>query len=129
MPKRVVVTGCFQLFHRGHLNLLQTAARYGEITVLLNSNTGVWNLKQYIAEPFEVRKAHLLETGLVNRIIEFDTDPTASLCILRPDIIVAGSDHTKEEILQKGGCFAKEIIILPYTEGICSTDLYKGLNK
>jgi cytidyltransferase-like protein len=127
--KTCVVTGCFQILHRGHINLLEKASEYGDVTVLLNSDKGVLALKGYLAESFSRRKKNLLNTGLVSRVIEFYTDPTEFMSQLKPDILLAGSDHTKEEIISKGGKYAKQIVILPYTKGICSTDLYKETLK
>jgi len=105
--------------------LLEKAAEYGSVTVLLNSDGGVYKLKGYLAEPYTQRKKNLLDTGLVKRVMSFFTDPTALIQHLRPAYLIAGSDHSKEAILNKGGLYAGEIIVLPYTEGICSTDLYK----
>lgn len=113
------------MLHEGHINLLEKAAKYGKVIVLLNSDKGTRLLKGYLAEPFEQRKKNLLATGLVEDVYVFGTNPTTMLMIIQPDVVVAGSDHTEEEILRKGGVYANRIVILPYTEGICSTDLYK----
>lgn len=125
LEKNVVVTGCYQIFHRGHLNLLKTAANYGYVTVLLNSDDGVLTLKGYLAKSYDLRKKDLLATGLVQKVIKFYVDPSKILKNLRPDFLLAGSDHTKEEILSNGGIHAGKIIIVPYTPGISSTDLFK----
>ncbi len=129
---KVVVTGCFQYFHQGHINLLSSAAKYGEVTVLLNSDAGVRSLKHYLGESevYEKRKRLLLGSGFVHRVLKIFINPTMMIRFLKPDVLVAGNDHTEEEIMKKGGWFAKQIIILPYTKGICSTDIYKrNLNK
>jgi cytidyltransferase-like protein len=124
MKKVVLVTGCFQLLHRGHLNLLQKAARFGKVIVLLNSDAGVLELKNYLAEPFSTRKEKILDTRLVEKVIEFDTNPANLIRDIKPDIIVAGSDHSKEEIMKKGGKYSKQIIIINYTPGISSTQIW-----
>jgi len=90
----------------------------------MNTDAGVKKLKGYLAESFAERKKNVLQTGLVKRVIPFYTDPKVLLSFLKPDILIAGSDHTEEEILKKGGIYAKKIVILPYTNGICSRDLY-----
>jgi cytidyltransferase-like protein len=122
--KKVVVTGCFQFLHKGHRNLIRRASELGELIVLLNSDEGLFHLKGYCDEPFSVRKENLLQTGLVSRVIEFKTDPTAVLIALKPDIFCAGSDHTREEIFEKGGRYIKEIVIFPRTKGISSSDIH-----
>jgi len=123
--KKVVVTGCFQLLHEGHLNLLQRAKALGQVIVLLNTDEGVLSLKKYLAEPFPTRKRNLLETNLVDVVFPFETDPTRLLSAIRPDVLLMGSDHTAEEAMSKGGEFVGEIVIAPYTKGVSSRRLYK----
>lgn len=42
---KVVVTGCFDLFHLGHLALLLEASTYGNVHILLNSDESCKALK------------------------------------------------------------------------------------
>jgi D-beta-D-heptose 7-phosphate kinase/D-beta-D-heptose 1-phosphate adenosyltransferase len=125
-PEKIVaVSGCFQIFHRGHLLLLCRARKYGKIIVLLNSDEAVLEMKGYLAEPFETRKQNLLDWGLVEEVMKIETDPAPALAQILPDFQVCGSDYDYDEVMQKGGEFVGEIIIVPYTEGVCSSDLYK----
>jgi D-beta-D-heptose 7-phosphate kinase/D-beta-D-heptose 1-phosphate adenosyltransferase len=126
--KSVVLTGGFQYLHQGHLNIISRAAEYGTLTVLLNSDAGLRYLKGYLAESFEIRKKNLLKTGLVNRVLKFHSDPTMMLCLLKPDFIVVGNDHEIEEVMNKGGEHAGQIIILPRTPGISSREIFKKEN-
>lgn len=127
MSKTVVVTGCFQLLHYGHLALLGKAREYGKITLLLNTDKGTKELKKYLAQPYKEREKALLSTGLVDQVIPFHTNPAGKIKEIRPDFWIAGSDHTKEKIMEQGGEYAGEVVILPYTEGISSTTLHYGL--
>src|SRR5688572_30488854 len=45
MPKRVFVSGCFDMLHSGHVAFLQTAASYGDLYVALGSDATVYGLK------------------------------------------------------------------------------------
>ncbi len=123
--KRVVVTGGFQLLHYGHINILQEARKLGEVTVLLNSDKAIKATKGYLAETFDVRSQNLIATGLVGHVLEIGEDPSVWLLMIQPDYQVCGSDHNIEEVMAKGGEYVGKIVILPYTEGVCSTDLYK----
>ena len=128
----VVTSGTYQLLHFGHLNLLRRAKCLGDkLIVLLNSDRGTLELKGYLAERFEVRRNSLLQTGLVDKVLEFDIDPTELLQRIRPDFFVVGSDHTKEEVMAKGGKFVDKIVIFSRTKGVDSRVLYeerKNLN-
>jgi len=37
MPKKVFVSGCFDLLHSGHVAFFQEAARYGDLFVAIGS--------------------------------------------------------------------------------------------
>jgi cytidyltransferase-like protein len=43
--KKVFVSGCFDMLHSGHVEFLQRAAEYGELTVALGSDRTVFELK------------------------------------------------------------------------------------
>lgn len=125
MSKIAVVTGGFQLLHRGHINILQEAKKLGEVWVLLNSDEALMKTKGYVAEYAVTRTRKLFKTELVSKVILIETDPTEALRSIKPDYQVCGSDYTVETVMSKGGEFVGEIVIIPYTKGVCSTDLYK----
>jgi cytidyltransferase-like protein len=43
--KRVIVTGCYDYFHSGHLRFFEEAAEYGELNVVIGSDANVSLLK------------------------------------------------------------------------------------
>jgi cytidyltransferase-like protein len=45
MPKKVFVSGCFDLLHSGHVAFFQEAARFGDLYVALGSDKTVFDLK------------------------------------------------------------------------------------
>ncbi|MEX0776641.1 MAG: adenylyltransferase/cytidyltransferase family protein [Phycisphaeraceae bacterium] len=45
MAKKVLVSGCFDLLHSGHIAFFQEAARYGDLYVALGSDRTVYELK------------------------------------------------------------------------------------
>ena len=52
----VLVSGGFDPIHSGHIKLIEDASRYGNIIVLLNSDTWLENKKGKAFLPFEERK-------------------------------------------------------------------------
>lgn len=118
-----VLTGKFRKIHSGHIHLLNEARSLNlPVVVLLNSDKGILNLgSKSIGETFTKRKEKLLNTGLVDKILWFYNDPTTWLKLLKPTNVIAGHDHTREEILSKGGAYAKNIIIINRILGLSST--------
>lgn len=45
MPKKVFVSGCFDLLHSGHIAFLEEAARYGDLYVAVGSDRTLYELK------------------------------------------------------------------------------------
>ena len=45
MPRRVFVSGCFDMLHSGHVAFFQAAAGYGDLHVALGSDRTVFELK------------------------------------------------------------------------------------
>jgi len=102
--KKVVFTnGCFDLLHVGHLKCLEAAKAFGDLLALgLNSDESVRRLKgpgrPVISED---ERGHLLAAlGCVDFVTIFDEDtPEKLIEILRPDILVKGSDYSAAEVV------------------------------
>lgn len=45
MQKKVLVSGCFDLLHSGHIAFLKSAANYGDLYVCIGSDKTIYNLK------------------------------------------------------------------------------------
>ena len=45
MQKKVLVSGCFDLLHSGHIAFLKSAAKYGDLYVCIGSDQTIYNLK------------------------------------------------------------------------------------
>ena len=56
MHNIIIVSGGFDPIHSGHIKLIEDASRYGNIIVLLNSDTWLENKKGKAFLPFEERK-------------------------------------------------------------------------
>ncbi len=101
--KKVMVTGCFDLLHSGHVAFLQEAARFGELHVCIGSDVNVAQLKgRYPVNPETERKFMLealacVHAVRVNRgmgILDF----TDELEAIRPDVFFVNEDgHTPDK--------------------------------
>ena len=127
--KLVFTNGCFDLLHKGHIDLLLNAAAFGDkLFVGLNSDKSVKKLKGD-SRPIQNernRAQKLLELKYVNHVIIFeDLTPKKLIHIISPDVLVKGGDYKTNEIVG-----AKHVIssggvvrIIPLTPGFSTTSI------
>lgn len=102
--KIVFTNGCFDLVHRGHLELLWACKRVSSdayVVVGLNSDKSVKSLKGD-GRPInnESDRRFMLESiKYVDEVILFDEDtPYELIKRLQPDLIMKGGDYEPEEV-------------------------------
>ena len=122
--KTVVFTnGCFDLIHRGHIELLKAAKSAGDVLLVgINSDGSVRKLKgagrPVIAE--EDRAVIIDALAMVDHVTLFDDDtPLLLVTKLKPDVLVKGSDYGEDEIV--GGaeviCWGGRVVRVSLLEG------------
>ena len=127
--KLVFTNGCFDLLHKGHIDLLLNAAAFGDkLFVGLNSDKSVKKLKGD-SRPIQNEKNRaqkLLELKYVNHVIIFeDLTPKKLIHIISPDVLVKGGDYKTNEIvgakhvISRGGV----VKIVPLTPGFSTTSI------
>ena len=72
MPDIILVSGGFDPLHSGHIKLINEANKYGDVVVLLNSDTWLKNKKGKEFLPFYERKIIMQNIKGVIDVIEFD---------------------------------------------------------
>jgi D-beta-D-heptose 7-phosphate kinase/D-beta-D-heptose 1-phosphate adenosyltransferase len=101
---RVVFTnGCFDLIHIGHVRYLQEARELGDcLVVAVNSDSSVKQIKEP-GRPIipEGQRAEVVAAlGCVDWVTIFDEpDPLDLIRLLKPDVLVKGTDWSEEEII------------------------------
>ena len=127
--KLVFTNGCFDLLHKGHLDLLLNAAAFGDkLLVGLNSDTSVKKLKGN-SRPIQNEKTRaikLLELKYVDHVIIFeDLTPQNLIHTISPDVLVKGGDYTKNEIVGAKHVisFGGVVKIIPLTPGFSTTSI------
>ena len=99
----VLTNGCFDLFHGGHLALLEKARALGDVLVVaLNSDRSVRELKgpSRPLTPEHERAERLLALEAVDRVVLYDEPTPAELIrALVPDVLVKGADWAKDQIV------------------------------
>ena len=132
--RRLVFTnGVFDLFHVGHLRLLQAAhALGGALVVGINSDESARRLKgrQRPVVPQFARAEIVAGTrGVTFCVIFPQTDPVELLRVVRPDVLVKGSEYALSEVVgrelvQRGG---GEVVRIPHVGGWSSTGVLRSL--
>tara|TARA_B100000989_G_scaffold205175_1_gene155343 strand:+ start:848 stop:1312 length:465 start_codon:yes stop_codon:yes gene_type:complete len=127
--KLVFTNGCFDLLHKGHLDLLSNAAGFGDkLFVGLNSDKSVKKLKgdSRPKQNERTRAQKLLELKYVNHVIIFeDLTPQKLVHAISPNVLVKGGDYKRSEIvgakhvISRGGV----VKIVPLTPGFSTTSI------
>ena len=125
----VFTNGCFDIIHRGHLELLKYCNSLGRVVVGLNSDKSIKRLKGE-ERPFfneKDRKFMLQSIKYVDEIIVFEEDtPLTVIEKIKPDIVVKGGDYKVEDVVGYGMC---DIKIFNYIDGYSTTSILKGLKE
>ena len=130
MSKLVFTNGCFDIIHRGHIELLKYCKTLGdEVIVGLNSDDSVRRLKGE-TRPINLandRKAVLEAISCVDKVVVFEEDTPYNLIKnIKPDVIVKGGDYNKENVVGGDLC---EVIIFKYLNGYSTTKTIKSLSN
>jgi len=127
--KLIFTNGCFDILHRGHIELLEFCNSLGEVTVGINSDRSVRKLKG-TGRPLnnENDRKFLLEAcKFVERVIIFDDDtPLKLITQLNPDLIVKGGDYDEASIV---GREIAKVAIFPFKHEYSTTGMVEKLSK
>lgn len=102
MPKKVFVSGCYDLLHSGHVEFFRQAAQYGDLYVGIGSDKTIEGYKHHKTiyseqeRLFMVKSIRYVKDAFINQgsgIMDFV--PTVE--VLRPDILVVNEDGGNDE--------------------------------
>jgi len=126
--KKIFTNGCFDIIHRGHLELLKYCNTLGGVIVGLNSNKSVQQLKGSSRPIFdqEDRKFLLESLKYVDKVVIFDAPtPYELIKEIKPDIIVKGGDYKPENIVGYDLC---DVRIFNFINGYSTTKTIQRIN-
>lgn len=135
--KKVYVGMSADLVHPGHLNILKEAARHGEVMVGLLTDAAIASYKRIPFMEFEQRKIVIENIKGVSQVVAQETlDYVPNLRKYKPDYVVHGDDwkegvqrQTRARVIETLAEWGGELIEVPYTQGISSTQLNKALKE
>jgi len=118
----VFTNGCFDILHRGHIELLNYCTQLGDrVIVGLNSDASVKKLKgsHRPINNVDDRKALLEALEFVDEVIVFDDDTPLNLIKqIQPDIIVKGGDYHEKDVV---GREYAQVVLFNYIDGYSTT--------
>ena len=128
--KLIFTNGCFDVLHRGHIELLRFAKGLGgKLVVGLNSDESIRALKGQ-SRPInnqDDRAAVLESVTFVDEVIIFgESTPYKLIKSLKPDIIVKGGDYKPKDVI---GNDLSKVVIFGFLDGYSSTKSIQDLSR
>lgn len=131
--KRITIgylSGTFDLFHIGHLNLLRRAKEKCDYLIVGVHNSGAWKGKETFI-PLEERKAIVGACKFVDKVVDSCTEDSDAWDLWHFDSLFVGSDYKGTERFKRYEEYFKDkgvkIVYLPYTQSTSSTQIRKTI--
>ncbi len=113
--KTIVISGGFDPIHPGHIAMIEDAAKYGEVHIILNSNDWLVRKKGFYYQSWEARKKILeVYTPHIHKVDDSDGTVCEALRCIKPDYFGNGGDRRKENTPELDVC--EELGIEPVFE-------------
>lgn len=129
--RKVLCFGVFDLFHVGHLNLLERASKLGELIVGIPTS---WTIEEHIkGHPTVISAEDRLRIVQAIKHVKFAfiyTDTEAleeSIRLIKPDIVCRGDDNENFVGRKVAEEIGAKIVFFQYTKGISSTKIREEL--
>ena len=137
MTAQVYVAMSADLVHPGHLNIIKRATELGAVTVGLLTDAAIASYKRLPYMNFEQRKAVVGSLKGVEQVVAQETlDYVPNLRKYQPDFVVHGDDwregvqsEVRQAVIDVLAEWGGELVEVPYTPGISSTDLNRALKE
>jgi len=123
------------IIHNGHVNIIEEAARYGEVLVGLLTDEAVAAYKRLPLLDFDSRKRLLESIRHVGRVVpQEELSYARNLRRYRPDFVVHGDDWraglqmaVRKEVVEVLGEYGGRLVEVPYTNGVSGSALEAAL--
>jgi len=105
--KTVMISGGFDPLHVGHLRMIKSAAEYGELIVVINSDEWLLRKKGYSFMTWEDRKELIEGYSEVWKVVSVDDSDNTVCEVLRreqPDFFANGGDRLIGNTPEKEVC-------------------------
>lgn len=129
-------TGVFDLFHIGHLNILRRAKEQCDYLIVgVSTDDVVQTYKHKLpAIPYDQRAAIVEAIRYVDRVVPQTTmDKMEAYRTLKFDALFHGSDWKGSDmynrIVEEFAAVGVDVVFLPHTEGVSSSQIRKELKN
>ena len=133
--KIVFTNGCFDLVHRGHIEMLASTADLGDRLIIgLNTDTSIKHLKgenRPIIDEYS-RSILLASLQFIDAIVLFsENTPKKIIETIIPDVLAKGGDYILEEIVgydvvsKNGG----KVVQVPFVDGYSTSSIIHKIKQ
>lgn len=124
------LSGTFDLFHVGHLNLLRRAKQQCDYLIVGVHNSGAWKGKETFI-PLDERKQIVAACKYVDKVVDSCREDSDAWDLWHYDRLFVGSDYKGTERFNRYEEYFKdrgvEIVYFPYTQSTSSTQIRKTI--
>lgn len=103
----VALSGGFDPLHAGHLEMINNAAKIGNVVVILNTDEWLIRKKGFVFQSFQDRRAiliNLVGVTYISKAKDKNNTVEETLRDLRPDIFVNGGDRKEDNTPEMDVC-------------------------
>jgi|TARA_B100001964_G_C14245464_1_gene607178 phosphoenolpyruvate phosphomutase len=135
--KKVYVMISTDVVHHGHINIIETARKLGEVTIGLMTDKAIANYTRLPLLNYEQRKKIIENIKGVSNVIPQETlDYVPNLKQLKPDYVVHGTDwktsaqkEIRERVIETLKEWGGELVEKEYTRDTSATRLINQMNE
>lgn len=135
--KKVYIAMSADLIHHGHMNVIEEGRKHGDIILGLLTDEAIASYKRIPVMTFDQRKRVVENLQGVSEVVAQETlDYAPNLRRYRPDIVIHGDDwksgpqkKTRSTVIEVLKEWGGELVELPYTSGISSSQIRESLEK
>ena len=129
--KKVYIAMSTDVLHKGHINIIEEGAKYGDVIIGLLTDEAIATYKRMPILDYDTRKAIFENIKNVTEVVKQETlDYTENLRKIKPDYVVHGDDWKegvqsliREKVIETLKEWDGKLIEVPYTKGISSAEI------
>ena len=132
--KKIVYLGMIgDIMHPGLINIINEGAKYGDVMIGLFTDKAIATHKRLPYLTYEQRKNVIENIRGVSMVVpQDDWSYVPNLVKYKPDYIIHGDNwqynsekYLRDEVFKVMESLGGQVIEIPYTKGITSTDIFK----
>ena len=135
--KKIYVAMSSDIVHHGHINIIEEARKFGDVTVGLLTDKAIASYKGIPLLTFEQRKKIIENIKGVKEVIPQETlDYVPNIKKIKPDYVVHGTDwktgvqkHVREKVIETLKEWGGNLVEPEYTKDVSSTQLSNQLRS